>query len=77
KLTITKQVTNQRLSVGMTPKTLRLPKPGEMSMDHLWVLTRKPCMNQRKVECHLNQLSSKNKLHKSFCHHSRYGLLEN
>lgn len=24
------QVSSQRLSVGMTPKTLRLPKPGEM-----------------------------------------------
>ena len=24
------QVTSQRLSIGMTPKTLRLPKPGEM-----------------------------------------------
>ena len=24
------QVCSQRLSVGMTPKTLRLPKPGEM-----------------------------------------------
>lgn len=23
-------MTSQRLSVGMTPKTLRLPKPGEM-----------------------------------------------
>jgi hypothetical protein len=24
------QVSSQRLSIGMTPKTLRLPKPGEM-----------------------------------------------
>lgn len=24
------QVDSQRLSIGMTPKTLRLPKPGEM-----------------------------------------------
>ena len=24
------QVTSQRFSIGMTPKTLRLPKPGEM-----------------------------------------------
>lgn len=24
------QMSSQRLSVGMTPKTLRLPKPGEM-----------------------------------------------
>lgn len=28
--TLSLQVSSQRLSVGMTPKTLRLPKPGEM-----------------------------------------------